>query len=404
MTAMPVRDLGPEDLVPFQRLCALAFGGTVSATGPAPFSPGQTPLGIDAPEGQGLAAALTIRHDRIAVGTGAAACGGIAGVSVHPGHRGQGLFRTLMTAAIGRCAQLGQAFSMLYPSNPGIYRALGYQLVASVERLVVPLADLRGLRIAPGLRLEPVTAASMPEVRALYRESLHGANALLLREGPLFGDGALPPDPWNALLVRDADGAAQGYVSFARTGEEPVGTGLEVFDLLGRGRQHVAALLASLAGWSTVADAVLLRVRPDDMVLDVIPGGRVRPDPRVRPLVMMRVIDTAAALRARPAPAHLAGGILLEVEDATVPAGTAAAAGSFHVTAADGALAVRPATSADTAPRARLDVHAASLLLAGGRRVADARGLGLGADVEPAAEAFLDTLLAGPRPCVLDFF
>ena len=51
-----------------------------------------------------------------------------------------------------------------------------------------------------------------------------------------------------------------------------------------------------------------------------------------------------------------------------------------------------------------LDIHAASLLLTGGRRLADARRLGLRASADPSAEHFLDTLLAGPRPSVLDSF
>lgn len=423
---MRVRDLGPDDLVPFQQLCSLAFGGSVSATGPAPFHPGQSPLGIDAPGGEGLAAALTVRHDRIAVGGGIAPCGGIGGVSVHPAHRGGGMFAHLMTAAIARSTQLGHAFSMLYPSNPGIYRALGYQKVSQVDRLVVPLADLRGIPAPVGLHLSPVTAASMPEVRALYREVVDAGNALLLREGPLFGE-EMPAPPWTAVLVRDTEGTAQGYLSFARTPDGPAGTGLEVFDLLGRRREHVAALLRSLASWSTVTDAALVRTRQDDPLLDVIPGGRVRPDPGVLPLVMMRVIDTAAALQARPAPHGLHGSIRLQVTDATGPGPVAAAAGDFLVGASEGTVHVhRLADGAGTgagahedptppdvrrdedpgagSPRARLDIHAASLLLAGGRSLAEARRLGLAADADPAAEAFLDTLLAGPRPSVLDFF
>ena len=112
----------------------------------------------------------------------------------------------------------------------------------------------------------------------------------------------------------------------------------------------------------------------------------------------------------------------LEVTDDTVPAGTCRAAGLFDVHVADGRVRVVPDPRSGTAsaqssagPSAApsgeatagtvlLDVHAASLLLVGGRSLADARRLGLRAEADAPAEALLDTLLAGPRPSVLDAF
>ncbi len=140
------------------------------------------------------------------------------------------------------------------------------------------------------------------------------------------------------------------------------------------------------------------------------------------PLVMMRVVDTAALLEARPAPAGLSGRLRIEVTDDTVPAGTCRAAGLFDVHVADGRVRAVPVpgsgtTSAQsstgrspapsgeaTAGTVLLDVHAASLLLVGGRSLADARRLGLRAEADAPAEALLDALLAGPRPSVLDAF
>ncbi|MGO1983133.1 MAG: GNAT family N-acetyltransferase, partial [Brachybacterium alimentarium] len=60
--------------------------------------------------------------------------------------------------------------------------------------------------------------------------------------------------------------------------------------------------------------------------------------------------------------------------------------------------------AAEVLGTARWDIHAAGLLLMGGRTLADARRLGLSAIADPAAEQFLDALLAGPRPSVLDAF
>lgn len=416
---MRVRDLTADDFVAYRHLSSSAFGGPV-ATEAQPFSPGQTPLGIDSADLPGgadgvIAAGARIRHDTITVAGGTATCGGIAGLAVHPAHRGGGLFGQLLTAVIARCADEGHAFSMLYPSNPAIYRRYGYQVVADVRAMLVPLMDLQRIRPAAGRRLLPVTEETLPRLKALYRELTAGENAMLLRDGPLFSAG-LPGNGWQALLLEDDEGRDHGYVSWTRTHDGDVG--LEVHEVLGRTRADRLELLRSLGSWSTVTELARVRMLTEDPLLDVLPGGRMRPDPQVLPLVMMRVIDTPAALQARPAPAELRGAVRLRVEDDSVPAGAARAAGTWVVTAAEGAVGVveeidtpetidTPGTDDPGSLQlgaATLDIHAASLLLAGGRSLADARRLGLGVEADPPAQQFLDALWAGPRPSVLDAF
>lgn len=411
---MRVRELTADDLLPYQRLTRLAFGGgPVTEQEARPFSPGLIPLGIssaDLPGGADgvIAAGAQIRRDRITLGGGTADCGGIGGVAVHPAHRAGGLFRHLMTAVIARCAAEGMAFSMLYPANVAIYRALGYQIVTQVQKIQVPLLDLQRLRPVPGTRLEPVTAESFERVHALYRELTAGDNGMLTREGPLFPTGH-PGGTWEAVLLTGEDGTDRGYLSFTRTGGEE-GIGLEVHEVLGRTREDRLALLRSLGTWSTVTEQARIRVRAEDPLLDALPGGRTRMDPQLQPWVMVRVIDTAAALSARPAPAGLEGTLRLVVTDDTVPAGTARAAGEFVVRIADGRVAVDLEGAADgsdvggVSGSVHLDVHAAALLLIGGRSIADAERLGLGARADAPARALLDTLLSGPRPAVMDQF
>src|SRR5699024_6913741 len=287
----------------------------------------------------------------------------------------------------------------------------GYQVVARAQSLIVPLVDLQRIPAVPGRRLVPVTAETMPRLRRLHHELTEGDNAMLRREPPLFPEG-LPAPPWAALLLEDEAGTAHGYVSWTRVDGRD-GVGLEVHELFGRTRTDRQALLRSLGSWSTVTELLRLRVRTEDPVLDVLPGGGARPDPSPVPLVMMRVIDTAATLRARRAPSGLTGTVRLVVEDGTVPEGTCRAAGTRLVTASGGTISVPDADARDTVTDSgpaevlgscHLDIHAASLLLVGGRTLADARRLGLRADADPSAEAFLDALLAGPRPSVLDAF
>lgn len=401
-----------------------AFGGRfdpASPNAPQGFAPGEIPLGVDVPADGGfsadsdsaadaaspadtvLAAGARIRRDRIALGGGETDCGGISGLVVHPAHRGDGLFGQLLRGVLARCAEEGMALSMLYPSNPEIYRGHGYQVVARVESLLVPLLDLQRLKPVPGRRTLAVTEAAMPRVRALYEELTAGDNGMLRRIGPFFPPG-LPGKGWCAVLLVDEAGRDRGYVSWTRRvgQEEP---GLDVHELLGRNREDRLALLRVLGSWSTVTEHIRLRVRSEDPVLDVLPSGRTRPAPGPVPLVMTRVVDTAALLAARPAPAGLDGAFRLVVDDDTASAGTCPAAGTFDVAISDGKVRATPSAADPSAlPTVRLDVHAAALLLTGGRSLADAHRLGLRAEPDPAAGALLDALVAGPRPSVLDAF
>lgn len=415
---MPVRELTTKDRPAYRALTAQAFAGDPGDLAPGPFGGGEIPLGVDSadlPGGQDcvLAAGARIRRDTIALGGGTTSCGGIGGLAVHPAHRGGGLFGELLEAVLERCRDEGMAFSMLYPSNPAIYRRYGYQVVARTERIVVPLGELQRLRPVPGRRLVPVTEATMGRLRALYEELTAGENAMLRREPPLFPAG-LPGAPWAAVLLQDEDGADRGCLSFSRVHPGADGAGLEVHEILGRDRDDLLALLHHLGSWSTVTSAASVRLRTDDPVLDVLPGGGLRTADDIVPLVMMRLVDTARALRDRPAPARLTGGVRLEVVDSTPAASVCCAAGQWDIRAHGGEVVVDDVTvdgapvdgvdaSADV-PWARLDVHAAALLLIGGRTLADARRAGLLAEADPEGETFLDTLLRGPRPSVLDAF
>ena len=118
---MPVRVLTPTDALAYRLLTSSAFGGSVDPDDPAasaPLSPGQTALGIDSAALPGgaegvLAAAARIRHDEISLGGGRVRCGGIAGLAVHPAHRGDGLFAELLAAVLARCDEESLPVSML---------------------------------------------------------------------------------------------------------------------------------------------------------------------------------------------------------------------------------------------------------------------------------------------------
>ena len=419
--SLRARDLGQADFLAYRALTLNAFGGRETETENRPFTPGQSVIGIDSSSLPGgiegvIAAGARIRHDEITLAGGVALSGGVAGLAVHPAHRGGGLFDEIVRAVVSRCQADGMAFSMLFPSNASIYRRHGFQNVMEQWEVIVPLQDLVRLRPSPGLRLVPVTEETMPRIRALYRELTAQENGMLLRTGPLFPTD-LPGDGWSALLLEDEHGQDRGYLSCTRASAQGEATGLVVHEVLGRSRADLVALLASLGSWSTVLDHVRIRLRTEDPLRDVIPSEHLSPASGDREVVQMRVIDTVKALSARPAPDRLHGGIILEITDDSLSAGLCEAAGRFRVSAEDGVTtAVRlspndsggeprtPTNDNGALGTVRLDIHAASLLLIGGRSLADARRLLLHAEADPDAEAWFDALVAGPRPAILDAF
>jgi GNAT superfamily N-acetyltransferase len=65
---------------------------------------------------------------------------GLGGVIVAPGHRGQGLARTVVEAALDRAAGEGPAFALLFcrEAVAGLYRKLGFARVAPPVRVLQP--------------------------------------------------------------------------------------------------------------------------------------------------------------------------------------------------------------------------------------------------------------------------
>ena len=97
---------------------------------------------------------------------------GVGGVIVAPGHRGQGLGRTIVEAGLDRATRLGPAFALLFcrDSIAGLYRKLGFE------------------RVEPPVRvLQPMGSAVMPQDtmwRALREGAAWPAGRVLVRSQP----------------------------------------------------------------------------------------------------------------------------------------------------------------------------------------------------------------------------
>ena len=258
---------------------------------------------------------------------------GIAGVTVAPEHRGEGLLLPLFEAALGAAAERGEVLSTLYPTATGIYRSLGYELVSSLDTVEV---DLRRARRASARRPRPArgapTVADVPAVRAVYDRWAAAQNGPLTRTGPRFAttdeellDGQTADHPRRR---RRRPGRRLRQLGPRRRATTRRRRSCEVHDLLATTADGYRALWRMLGTLTSVAG----RVRLSHLGRRPRPPGAAHRRPgtwSTRHPYMLRVSDPAAALTgarlalpglARPRSTFAVAGDRLGPADGTLPA------------------------------------------------------------------------------------
>jgi predicted acetyltransferase len=320
---------------------------------------------------------------------------GLGGVSVAPHARGRGVARTLLSAALRRMHDDGAAVSVLYPSNPMVYRSVGWESAGVLASAELPTAALAGARAAAPLdgkdagepvSLRPVTAGDLDTVHRLYTDAVRGAVGPLTRTGPLF-DPARLLDLGGALLA-ERDGAAVGYVSYDRGGDPP----LRVHDLVGTDPVALAALLRSVGSWQPVAATVWIRAVDPTLLTLCAPT----PVPmRSGDVWMARLVDVEAAVAGRGWPPGVRLGVDLELIDPE--ASWQAGRWRLNVVDSSGTLE-RGGTGA-----VRVHVRGLSALFTGFASTVALRAAGL-LDGDAEAATRLDAAFTGPAPWMVDYF
>ncbi|YAL84684.1 GNAT family N-acetyltransferase [Dermacoccaceae bacterium W4C1] len=172
---------------------------------------------------------------------------GVASVKIATEHRGEGLLRPLLTRALQERHAEGAVLSTLFPTAPGIYRSLGYEVFAEyAERTVLPTADLT--RVRPGgASVRRASVADVPNLRDVYADWARAHN------GPLTRDGARFPFTDEELLaaftgvsIAEQDGRCTGYALWNRTGGYQHEGILEVADLVCLTPEAARSLLRTL--------------------------------------------------------------------------------------------------------------------------------------------------------------
>ncbi len=371
-----LRVLTDDDLEQAWRLSMLAFGGDPAAVlpSPDPARTGSVAVGAFDSTGRLIGKAVGLDHVQWWGGRPVPMLG-IAGVAVLPDARGQGLLPQLMDLLV---AQSTYAISVLFPTAAGIYRRLGWEVVATLDHTPVPLSALPR---RSSCTLRAATEGDLSAIQELYAQRGARTAGLLTRTGPCF-----PTEPKGAfasdvVTLAVEDGRVTGYVSYDRGRGYRGGGQLRLEDCVTSTPTALRSLLSSLGSWDSVVDSVLWRGSTDDLALQL--SGPVPPPTEVQPW-MLRVLDPVAAVAARgfgPGGWHgafaVAGqGFVLEVADGR---------GSLGLMPADGLPLLAP--------------QGLSLLFAG---VAAGRLLAAGLLDRPVPG--LEAAFAGPRPEILDYF
>ncbi|MGZ6827238.1 MAG: GNAT family N-acetyltransferase [Mycobacteriales bacterium] len=288
---MILRELTEQDVEQSWMLGRLAFGGERGTVPPPPVPGARRTYGAFT-SGGALQAQVVLRPCAQWWGGREVSMVGIAGVAVRPEARGAGLVGRLLALGL---ADHDEALSVLFPTAPGIYRRLGWELVGSLDRTCLRPTDLPATG-APGVALRAAVPEDADALAELYARRAATGNGLLARRGPGFphGAGAVLQD--DVCTVAVEDGTVTGYVGYRRDGGYTGDGVLRVTELLAAGPGARLSLVAALRSWSAVVDTV--RWRGSTSELAALLGSLV-PVPESSQPWMLRVLDPVRAVQER---------------------------------------------------------------------------------------------------------
>ncbi|MFJ3406535.1 enhanced intracellular survival protein Eis [Promicromonospora sp. NPDC090134] len=351
-------------------------------------------------DGDGLAARLRVYGFTSWFHGARVPTAGVAGVAVEPERRGSGHLARLFRAALDEAREQGDVLSTLFPSAPGIYRRLGYEVVGSFDDVDVPLQNLNRVAAPAGVLTRRATTADFDAVVAVHRRWAAAQNGPVSRaEKPFWTPSEkFFADYTGVTLALDASDEVVGFASWTRgEGYTPPTTVMEIDDLIALTPDAARALWRTLGSFSTVVGTARVATSGLDPAWLVLPDLTTTVH-SAHPY-MLRILDVAGAL----------GGLATPLEGARVPFAVRGAedlAGAWTLTVSDGVTHLeRDAVDVDDAHHARpvLSPNGLALLYSGAQSAANLRVAGH--LTGPADhDAALSTLFGGRQLHVRDYF
>ncbi|WP_341360488.1 GNAT family N-acetyltransferase [Georgenia sp. M64] len=322
---------------------------------------------------------------------------GLTWVAVHPGHRRRGLARAMLTAHLARTVGRGEALSVLYAAETGIYGRYGYGVASQTATLTVGRgADLREVPGAADLvveldRLDPARHGAVIEQvhTAVVRPGWISRDTDALRAAQLvdWPTARKEMEGLRVAVVRTPAGEPRAYAIFRRKGKwsdagVPEGT-VKVRESAALDAPAARALWGALTDLDLMAKVETAQLPLDDPLLHLLADLRGA-SVRLSDDLWVRLLDVPRALAGRAYAADV--DVVLEVRDDLVPAN----AGHWHLRGGTAGAEV----AATTAPaHLSLDVADLGSAYLGGTSLAALAAAGRvqvldGAALAPAATAF----------------
>jgi len=352
-----------------------------------------------------LAAGLRVIPLRIRVDGAIIPMAGVGGVACLPEYRRRGYVGALLKRALVDMHERGEALSALYTPHVGLYRRYGWEIAARNTRLSFAAKDVKTVIPPPrGGRFRRVTADEWAMLNELYEEYASDRNCLIVRREDwwrrrVFGGEQETVD---AAVWEDESGRPRGYVShYTRVGH-PANrpwpqSRLWVRELVTQDARAYVALVNYLLAHD-IHDRIEMSVPPDEPLLSLFDDPhQVRVE--AWSSLMLRIVDVAAALRARGClPQTEERRFTLAVRDRVLPWND----GTWRVEAVGTKLSVEPH---DGSPGLSLDANVLAPVFNGHLSIGEAARAGLAEVSDDAALQTAGAVFSVKRPpFCLDYF
>lgn len=327
---LPVRSVGDDAWAAFVETDSQAFGMTVP---PEVVEAEHEFFALDrniaAFDGATVAGIATAYSLQVGVPGGVVPAAGVSWVSVLPTHRRRGVLRSLMHHQLHDVHDQGvEPVAILWASEPPIYGRFGYGCATRACALEVP-RDPRALRadapVDPDLRLRLVRSEDWKLTADTYAEVARNRPGMLtrderwwlraVRDHPSLREGR---SELRCVVAEDETGV-RGYARYSTKADwTPTGPrgNVSVREVMAVDGPAKAALYRYLFDLDLMATVELWNTPVDDPIMHWLDNPRTAA-PRLLDALYVRVVDLAAALRARTYTVPV--DVVLEVSDEICP-------------------------------------------------------------------------------------
>jgi predicted acetyltransferase len=300
--------------------------------------------------------------------------GAVAGVTVLPEYRRNGIAAKMMRFLVVRMFAEGQSFSILFPFSHQYYQKFSYGAIGDLHAYRLNPSNLTVFEEAHKVR--PFTPEDLPMMRVMYKGQLTWHNGWFTRSNEWW-DKII--ERWPDIVVFENEGMVEGYFSYeiriGKKGERE----LHVRELFAAEDVAFRGLIGYLAAQNE-ADVIEYLAPPHTPLRHAL-RQPIADDAQNRGWIfndlchvtagpMGRIINLPNALTARFYARHMSGERVIKVSDPLIPTNEE----SFQFRLVDGRAETHAARGGK--PQIETDIGTLSQILCGYLSAIDARRLG----------------------------